>query len=56
MDILRQKNIQFLQPFLPLNDKKSMIKRLQEQLPFTDISKKELANAVEKAYAELEPL
>lgn len=33
MDILRQKNIQFLQPFLPLNDKKSMIKRLQEQLP-----------------------
>ncbi len=54
MDILRQKNIQFLQPFLPLNDKKSMIKRLQEQLPFTDISKKELANAVEKAYAELD--
>ena len=39
---------------MPLNDKKSMIKRLQEQLPFTDISKKELANAVEKAYAELD--
>ena len=53
MDILRKKNIKFLQPFLPLNDKKSMIKRLQEQLPF-NIPKKELAAAVEKAYAELD--
>ncbi len=54
MDILRKKNISFLQPFLPINDKKSMIKRLYEDLPSLHLSKKEIADAVEKSYAELD--
>ena len=54
MDILRKENISFLQPFLPLNDKKSLIKRLYEDLPSLKLKKKEIANAVEKSYAELD--
>lgn len=40
MDILRQKNINFLQPFLPINNKKALIKRLQEELSSLNIPKK----------------
>ena len=32
MDILKEKNVEFLQPFLPINDKKSMAERLYEEL------------------------
>lgn len=48
MDILRQKNINFLQPFLPINNKKALIKRLQEELSSLNIPKKDLIEAVEK--------
>lgn len=54
MDILRQKNINFLQPFLPINNKKALIKRLQEELSSLNINKKDLINAVEKSYLELD--
>ncbi|MDY3740226.1 MAG: acyl-CoA dehydratase activase-related protein [Selenomonadaceae bacterium] len=55
MDVLREKNVEFLQPFLPINDKKSMIKRLAEEKAITGgFSKKEIQLAVESAYAELE--
>ena len=52
MDILREKNINFIQPFLPVNNKTKLIERLDKE--FKDISKKEIAAAVEDAYAELE--
>ena len=54
MDILRQKNIKFLQPFLPINNKKALIKRLQEELSSLNINKKDLIEAVEKSYQELD--
>jgi predicted CoA-substrate-specific enzyme activase len=54
MDILRQKNINFLQPFLPINNKKALIKRLQEELSSLNIPKKDLIKAVEKSYQELD--
>lgn len=54
MDILRQKNIHFLQPFLPINNKKALIKRLQEELSSLNIPKKDLIEAVEKSYQELD--
>ena len=54
MDILRQKNINFLQPFLPINNKKALIKRLQEELSSLNIPKKDLIEAVEKSYQELD--
>ena len=54
MDILRQKNITFLEPFLPLNNKEALIKRLAEELSSFNIAKSDLIIAVEKAYNELE--
>ncbi len=54
MDILRQKNITFLEPFLPLNNKEALIKRLAEELSSFNIAKSDLIIAVEKAYAELD--
>ena len=54
MNILRQKNINFLQPFLPINNKKALIKRLQEELSSLNIPKKDLIEAVEKSYQELD--
>ena len=54
MDILRKKNITFLEPFLPLNNKEALIKRLAEELSSFNIAKSDLIIAVEKAYAELD--
>ena len=55
MDILKEKDICFLQPFLPMNDKKRMVERLMEELvPFGDFTKQEISAAVEAAYIELE--
>ena len=54
MDILRQKNITFLEPFLPLNNKEALIKRLAEELSSFNIAKSDLTLAIEKAYAELD--
>ena len=54
MDILRQKDIALIQPFLPLNDKKRMVERLTEELAVEGLTKQEIAPAVEAAYIELE--
>ena len=55
MDILRERNIDFLQPFLPLDEKKRMVDRLVEELGVSEgISKSEIEEAVFAAYAELE--
>jgi len=54
MDVLRERDIQFLQPFLPLNDKKRMTERLVEEFAPEGCSKQEITEAVEAAYIELE--
>jgi predicted nucleotide-binding protein (sugar kinase/HSP70/actin superfamily) len=52
MDQLRKKEIKFLNPFLPYNDKKRLKKRLHEELKSLGISKDEVVKAVEKAWIE----
>ncbi len=55
MDILREQDIDFIQPFLPIHDKKRLIARLYEELGRKEgISKHEIAAAVEAAYKEIE--
>lgn len=52
MDVLRNKNVNFKNPFLPLDDKKKLIKRLLDELKDFNISKSEITRAVEMAYEE----
>ena len=52
MDVLREKGVRFMQPFLPIYDKKRMIERLTEELAEERIEKEEIINAVEAAYTE----
>jgi predicted nucleotide-binding protein (sugar kinase/HSP70/actin superfamily) len=55
MDILRERHIDFIQPFLPIHDRKRLIERLYEELGEREkLSKQEIAAAVEAAYAEIE--
>lgn len=54
MDILKDENIEFYKPFLPIDNPNRMIKRLYEELGQEDISKAEIKEAVKKAYSELE--
>ena len=53
MDVLREKGIKFMQPFLPIYDKNRMVERLAEELAEESIGRTEIAEAVEAAYAEL---
>ena len=54
LEDIRRKNIKYLNPFLSLNDKERLKKRLYEILKdeFKDISKKEVIEAVDKATEE----
>ncbi|MBP8598491.1 MAG: 2-hydroxyacyl-CoA dehydratase [Selenomonas sp.] len=55
MDILREKHIDFIQPFLPIHDRKRLIQRLYEELGEREkLGKPEITAAVEAAYAELD--
>lgn len=54
MDCLRDKDILFLHPFLPLHHRDRLLIRLAEELSGEGISKQELVQAVDEAYAELE--
>ncbi len=54
MDILREKEIKFMQPFLPVHDMKKLKRRLAEELISEGISSTEISSAVDKAAAELE--
>jgi len=54
MDCVRDNDIEFLHPFLPLNHRNRLISRLAEELAGEGITKKELITAVDEAYAELE--
>ncbi|MBC8014460.1 MAG: 2-hydroxyacyl-CoA dehydratase, partial [Sporomusaceae bacterium] len=54
MDILRDKEVVFLHPFLPLNNRDRLITRLAQELKSENIPRKELMTAIDEAYAELE--
>lgn len=52
MDILRESDVTFYHPFLPLDMPSRMLKRLAEELAPEGIPKQEIASALTKAYAE----
>jgi predicted CoA-substrate-specific enzyme activase len=52
MDVLRNEDIRFMNPFLPIDNKIRLIKRLCDELKDFNISKIEIEQAVEKAYEE----
>ena len=54
MDILQERDIKFIQPFLPVHDIKKLKKRLAEELKSEKISFLEISQAVDCAKTELE--
>jgi predicted CoA-substrate-specific enzyme activase len=52
MGILNKKNIRFMNPFLPYDNKKRLAERLYQEFRDFKISKKEILEAVEKAWLE----
>ncbi|WMJ81063.1 acyl-CoA dehydratase activase-related protein [Clostridium sp. MB40-C1] len=54
MDILREKNIEFLNPFLPMDNINRLSKRLYEEFKDFGIGKKEIFEAANKAWQERE--
>ena len=56
MDVLRNENIEFIEPFLPINNPKKMLQRLTEVEFFQSdgITSKELKAAMDAGYKELE--
>lgn len=52
VDALADRQVRFLNPFLPLQNKKRLIKRLHEELRHLGISKHEVGQAVDKAWLE----
>lgn len=53
MDILKEKDVKFMNPFLALDDKEKLKKTFEEFKTF-NITKNEIENAVEKAFKEQE--
>jgi predicted CoA-substrate-specific enzyme activase len=54
IDELKQKDIKFMNPFLPFDNKDRLIKRLQQEFESFGIPKDEIAAAAEKAWQELD--
>lgn len=52
VDVLREKNILFMKPFLPYEHPKRMAQRLYEELQIFNVSFREVQAAVAKAYQE----
>ena len=52
MDILRDKQIKFMNPFLALHNKKKLSKRLRDVFKEFNVSSSEIDNALDKAYNE----
>ncbi|OPJ58499.1 2-hydroxyacyl-CoA dehydratase [Clostridium oryzae] len=52
MDILKEKNINYKNPFLSLNDKKKLYERLYSELKEFNIKHSEIVTAVDKAWNE----
>ena len=54
MDVLREKGVDFIQPFLPMDDPKRMAERLYEELGKREgLTRKEIKAACEAGYKEL---
>ncbi|MGM0508088.1 MAG: acyl-CoA dehydratase activase-related protein [Fusobacteriota bacterium] len=51
---ITDENIKFYHPFLPIDNKRRLTKRLIEELDEENISKKEIKSAINKAYKELD--
>lgn len=54
IEALKQGEVEFIQPFLPINNAKRLSKRLYQELHHWGLSKAEIAKAIDKAYAEWE--
>lgn len=54
MDVLKERGIKFIQPFLPVHDMKKLKKRLAEEFASEGVTSKEISVAVDKAAAEME--
>lgn len=54
LDNLEREDVLFMNPFLSFDDKKRLKKRLREEFAFLNIHKKEIDDAVENAWEELE--
>jgi predicted nucleotide-binding protein (sugar kinase/HSP70/actin superfamily) len=52
MDIIRHNQVNLINPFLPYDNKKQLIRRLYDELKFLKISKKEIIHAVNQAWKE----
>lgn len=52
MDVLKEKDILLLSPFLALDDKEKLAKRLYEELKAFGVSKGEMENALKEAFDE----
>lgn len=52
MDIIRENDIRYLNPFLPYDDKKRLTARLYEELSCMGISRREITGAVEAGWQE----
>ena len=53
VDSLEEHNVKYKNPFLSLNNPKTLFKVMKESLAEYDISDKEMHNAIDKAYKEL---
>ncbi len=51
---LKADEVKFYHPFLPIDDRDKLIARLREELTAENLSEREIARAVDEAYAELE--
>ncbi|MEG0774307.1 acyl-CoA dehydratase activase-related protein [Clostridium sp.] len=54
VDVLREKEILYMKPFLPFDNEKRMVKRLYEELKILNIDEDEIRQSVQKAYIEQE--
>ena len=54
VDRIKEENINYMHPFLPLYDKKAMLERLCEEFSSHGISKAELREALNAAYTEFD--
>ena len=54
MDVLKEKGIKFIQPFLPVHDLKKLKRRLAEEFKSEGVNADEISRAVDKAAAEME--
>ncbi len=54
MDVLRERGVKFIQPFLPVHDLQKLKRRLTEEFAFDGVTAAEISRAVDMASEELE--